>query len=115
MSTKGCTQLTYLLEYQNLELMSKQLSMKDIISWVDTIEREYKQFLKCLQERGVFLIDIINENLVIKKRGQPYNQVNIKKLISTKNLNDLKCRIKKLTKSDTKIIIGIEKKKMKMG
>lgn len=65
---------------------------------------EYKQFLKCLQERGVFLIDIINENLVIKKRGQPFNEVNIKKLVSTKNLNDLKSRIKKLTTSDTKII-----------
>jgi ATP-dependent 26S proteasome regulatory subunit len=34
------------VEYQNLELISKNLSMKDIIGWVDTIEKEYKQFLK---------------------------------------------------------------------
>lgn len=65
---------------------------------------EYKQFLKCLQERGIFLIDIINENLVIKKRGLPFNQVNINKLVSTKNLNELKFRITKLITSDTKII-----------
>ncbi|MCZ2393024.1 MAG: hypothetical protein LC105_04095 [Chitinophagales bacterium] len=65
---------------------------------------EYEQFLKCLKERGVFLIDIINENLEIKKRGQPFNKENIKKLVSPENLSDLKRRIKKLTRSDTKII-----------
>jgi ATP-dependent 26S proteasome regulatory subunit len=34
------------VEYQNLELLSKKLSMKEIISWVDSIEKEYKQYLK---------------------------------------------------------------------
>jgi hypothetical protein len=65
---------------------------------------EYKQFLECLKERGVFLIDIINENLEIKKRGLPFNKDNIKKLVSLENLGGLKSRIKILTSSDTKII-----------
>ncbi len=34
------------VEYQNLELISKKLSMKEIISWVDSIEKDYKQYLK---------------------------------------------------------------------
>jgi hypothetical protein len=30
---------------------------------------EYLEFLICLKERAIFLIDIINEKLVIKKRS----------------------------------------------
>ena len=33
------------IDYQNLELIS-QLSIKEIINWVDSIEKEYKQYLK---------------------------------------------------------------------
>lgn len=69
-----------------------------------TDELEYEVFLKCLMNKGIFLIDIINERLEIKKWRQPVNQTSVSKLISNENLNDLKCRIKKLIQSDTKII-----------
>lgn len=65
---------------------------------------EYLKFLNCLKERGVFLIDIINENLLIKKRGQPFNQENINKLVSTNNLCDLQNRISNLVTKDTKTL-----------
>lgn len=66
--------------------------------------KEYETFLDCLKKRGVFLIDIINENLVISKRNQPLNKENINKLVSIENLLDLKNRISNLVTIETKVI-----------
>lgn len=68
---------------------------------------EYEKFLICLQKRGVFLIDIYDENLVIKKRGQPFNGVNIEKLVSAENIKKLKDKISKLVTPETKVIFVI--------
>jgi SpoVK/Ycf46/Vps4 family AAA+-type ATPase len=34
------------IEYQNLEIMSKTKTLKDLISWVEQIEKDYKNYLK---------------------------------------------------------------------
>jgi len=34
------------VEYQNLEIMSKTKTLKDLISWVEQIEKDYKNYLK---------------------------------------------------------------------
>ena len=65
--------------------------------------QEYEQFLKCLQEKGIFLIDIINEPIEIRKKDGSINEDNLIKLLSENNLNKLDCRIKSLTNADTKL------------
>jgi len=72
---------------------------------------EYKHFLECLKERGIFLIDIINEPIEIRKKDRSLNQENIDKLISDNNLNELEIRINSLKNNDTKIIFLLARKK----
>jgi hypothetical protein len=73
--------------------------------------KEYEQFLKCLKERGVFLIDIINLPLEIRKKDKSLNQENIDKLISDDNLNDLEKRINSLNNKDKKVIFLLARTK----
>lgn len=72
---------------------------------------EYRQFLECLKEAGIFLIDIINEPLEIRRKDKSLNQENIDKLISDDNLNELECRINSLTNNDTKVIFLLARTK----
>ena len=73
--------------------------------------KEYEQFLKCLQKKGVFLIDIINLPLEIRKKDKSLNQENIDKLISDENLNDLDNRINSLINNDKKVIFLLARTK----
>lgn len=72
---------------------------------------EYEEFLKCFKERGIFLIDIINEPLVIRNKDKSLNLENIEKLISDNNLQDLESRIRELKKEDTKVIFLLARTK----
>ena len=73
--------------------------------------KEYEQFLECLKEKGVFLIDIINLPLEIRKKDKSLNQENISTLVSDSNLNDLSERVKKLpVTNETKIIFLMARK-----
>ena len=73
--------------------------------------KEYEHFLQCLKERGIFLIDIINEPLEIKKKDKSLNQENIGTLVSESNLKDLSERVKKLpVTNETKIIFLMARK-----
>ena len=65
---------------------------------------EYEKFLKCLQSRRVFLIDIFNEPIKIRNGRKGIIKENLEKLISTQNLKVLKDRIDDLTDPKTKII-----------
>lgn len=73
--------------------------------------KEYEQFLECLKEKGVFLIDIINLPLEIRKKDKSLNQENIDKLISDENLNDLDKRINSLINNDKKVIFLLARTK----
>jgi ATP-binding cassette subfamily F protein uup len=75
------------------------------------VVKEYEQFLECLKEKGVFLIDIINLPLEIRKKDKSLNQENIDKLISDENLNDLDKRINSLIKYDKKVIFLLARTK----
>lgn len=70
---------------------------------------EYKEFLICLMENGIFLIDMIDEPLKIrdKKEKGGINQTNLKKLFSDDNLCLLKDRIDKLIDQEAKFIFLI--------
>jgi len=72
---------------------------------------EYSRFLECLKESGIYLIDIINEPLEIRKKDKSLNQENINKLISTENLNDLESRINSLKNNDSKVIFLLARTK----
>jgi hypothetical protein len=72
---------------------------------------EYEQFLVCLKETGVYLIDIINEPLEIRKKDKSLNLVNIERLISDSNLNELEIRINTLINQDTKVIFLLARTK----
>lgn len=73
--------------------------------------KEYEQFLGCLKEKGVFLIDIINLPLEIRKKDKSLNLDNIDKLISDENLNDLDKRINSLINKDKKVIFLLARTK----
>ena len=73
--------------------------------------QEYEQFLKCLKERGIFLIDILNKPIVIRKKDGSIDEGNLKILLSEENLNELDCTIKSLTNADTKIIFLLARTK----
>lgn len=73
--------------------------------------QEYEQFLKCLKERGIFLIDILNKPIVIRKKDGSIDEDNLKILLSEENLNELDCTIKSLTNTDTKIIFLLARTK----
>jgi hypothetical protein len=73
--------------------------------------QEYEQFLECLKEKGIFLIDIINEPLEIRKKDRSLNQDNINKLLSENNLKDLNQRIQSLTNKETQIIFLLARTK----
>lgn len=73
--------------------------------------QEYEQFLKCLKERGIYLIDILNKPIVIRKKDGSLDQDNLKILLSEENLNELDCKIKSLTNADTKIIFLLARTK----
>jgi len=64
---------------------------------------EYKKFLNCLKNRGIFLIDISNEPIIIREKYK-LNIENIEKLISDNNLSDLEGRINSLKNEKTLII-----------
>lgn len=64
---------------------------------------QYKDFLECLKSREVFLIDIINKPLEIRK-NRKFNFPNIAKLTCSNTFKNLKQRIKRLSNCDTKII-----------
>ena len=40
--------------------------------------QEYEQFLKCLKERGIFLVDILNKPIVIRKKDGSIDEGNLK-------------------------------------
>jgi hypothetical protein len=65
---------------------------------------EYEKFLKCLQSRHVFLIDIFNEPIKIRNGRKGLIKENVEKLVSTQNLKILKDRIDELVDPKTKII-----------
>ena len=67
-------------------------------------EKEYQIYLNLLKNRGVFLIDIINKNLEIRKKDRTLNKENIKLLVSEDNLKELKQRIRNISNENTKII-----------
>lgn len=46
------------VEYQNLEISSKKLSTKEMIQWVENIEKNYKQFLKSKMLEGQALVEV---------------------------------------------------------
>jgi hypothetical protein len=73
--------------------------------------KEYAKFLERLKEAGVFLIDIINEPIEIRKKDNTLNQENIDRLISVANLNDLETRINSLIKENTKVIFLLARTK----
>lgn len=72
---------------------------------------EYLEFLNCLKERGIFLIDILNKPIVIRKKDGSIDEDNLKILLSEENLNELDSRIKSLTNADTKIIFLLARTK----
>lgn len=77
-------------------------------------EIEYAQFLHSLKEKGIFLIDIINEPLEIRKKDKSINTDNIDILVSPKNLNDLINRINCLPiTTETKIVFLMARKSYK--
>jgi len=64
---------------------------------------EYEQYLCLLKEKGIFLIDIIDEPLQIRD-GNNINTENLEKLLSEENLDELNSRIFSLSQPDTEII-----------
>ncbi len=46
------------IEYQNLEIISKKLSMKEIINWVENIEKEYNQYIKSKMLNTQTLVEV---------------------------------------------------------
>ena len=46
------------IEYQNLEIISKKLSMKEIIIWVENIEKEYNQYIKSKMLNTQTLVEV---------------------------------------------------------
>lgn len=72
---------------------------------------EYSWFLEYLKESGIYLIDIINEPLEIRRKDKSLNQENINKLISTENLNELENRINSLKNNDSKVIFLLARTK----
>ncbi len=72
---------------------------------------EYKQYLVSLKDKGVFLIDIINEPLEIRKKDNSLNNDNIDILVSQENLSNLISRINSLPiTTNTKIIFLLARK-----
>jgi len=67
---------------------------------------EYKKYLDCLRNNGVFLIDMINEPLKIRddKEKGGINKDNLDKIFSDMNLYLLKTRISGLINDKTQII-----------
>lgn len=66
---------------------------------------EYEHFLNQLKERGVFLIDIIEEPIQIRdrqKRG--LNEENLNRLFSEENLKRLKTKVDSLISTETNLI-----------
>lgn len=46
------------VEYQNLEIMSNKLSMKEIIDWVENIEKEYNKHIKSKMLHSQTLVEV---------------------------------------------------------
>lgn len=73
---------------------------------------EYKKFLVCLEKRGIFLIDIINDPIRIREKNG-LNQANLNKLLSPLNLADLQKRIDTLSHENTEVIFLLARNKYK--
>jgi len=46
------------IEYQNLEIISKKLSMKELINWIENIEKEYNQYIKSKMLNTQTLVEV---------------------------------------------------------
>ena len=53
------------IEYQNLEIISEKLSMKEIINWVENIEKEYNKYIKS---------KMLNSQTLVEVSWDSYNQ-----------------------------------------
>jgi hypothetical protein len=78
--------------------------------------QEYEKLLTCLQHHGIFLMDMINEPLLIRDRSAEggIHLENLEKLFSEENLTSLKKRITEVSDPQTRIIFLVPRTYKKM-
>ncbi len=78
--------------------------------------KEYEKLLTCLRHHGIFLMDMINEPLLIRDRSAEggIHLENLEKLFSEENLGSLKKRISEVADPQTRIIFLVPRTYKKM-